>query len=129
MGVLYIPWLASLFPPWEDRYARCYHRSLESVVVGALCRRDEMALDCPCPPPCYRRVKKRGVGAEHSVVQTRHQLEFGGVSSSSEFRLNPQDYFYGEVAGMAEGGLIFTLEEAVVLSMERESVVVLVEFP
>ena len=129
MRILYVPRLASLLPPWEGRYAGCYHRSFGSVVVGALCRRDEMALDCPCPSPCYRRVKKRGVGAEHSVVQSGHQLEFGGFSSSSEFRLDPQSYFYGEVVGMAEGGLIFTLEKALVLSMERGSMVVLVEFP
>jgi hypothetical protein len=63
------------------------------------------------------------------MVQSGHQLEFGGFSSTNELRLNPRGYFYGEVVGMVEGGLIFTLKEAGVLSMERESMAVLVGFP
>ena len=69
------------------------------------------------------------MGTKHAVVQSGHELGFGGFSPSRKFGLDPQGDFNCKVIGVAEGGLTFALKEPVVLSVEGESMVVLAQFP
>ena len=66
------------------------------------------------------------MGTKHAVVQSGHELGFGGFAPSRKFRLDPWSDFDCKVVGVAKGGLMFTLKEPVMLSVESESLVILV---
>ena len=99
-------------------------------MVGTIFVREYVAFNCLHPTHFNRRVKKRckwAEDAEDVIVEFGELFRFGWRSALLEFDLHTNGEFDGLMVGVAQGGHIFTVSDAVALALRDKDVVVLVD--